>query len=95
MWYFLIFISDVCYKAKSYKEAVNIIPFHTEAIQEVLYDVTSKEEQLEYAKKALKYNEIVSGAYQALSNDFQEKEEYIKALEMEEKRLLNLSRMFY
>ncbi len=87
IWYFLIFISDVCYKAKSYKEAVNIIPFHTEAIQEVLYDVTSKEEQLEYAKKALKYNEIVSGAYQALSNDFQEKGEYIKALEMEEKRL--------
>ncbi len=87
LWYFIIFISDANYKSKSYKEAVNIIPFHTEAIQEVLYDVTSKEEQLEYAKKALKYNEIVSGAYEALSNDFQEKGEYLKALEMEEKRL--------
>lgn len=87
LWYLLIFISDANYKTKNYKEAVNIIPFHTEAIQEVLYDVTSSEEQLEYAKKALKYNKIVSGAYEALSNDFQKKGEYLKALEMEEKRL--------
>ena len=87
LWYFIIFLSDANYKAKSYREAVNIIPFHTEAIQEVLYDVTKKEEQLEYAKKALQYNKIVSGAYEALSNDFQEKGEYVKALEMEEKRL--------
>lgn len=87
IWYFMIFISDACYKSKAYKDAVAIIPFHTEAIQEVLYDVTSKEEQLEYAQKALKYNKIVSGAYEALSNDLQEKGEYIDALEMEETRL--------
>ncbi len=87
IWYFVIFLSDANYSSKNYKEAVKIIPFHTEAIQEVLYSVTTKEEQLEYAHKALKYNQIVSGAYEAISNDLQERGEYKEALALEEKRL--------
>ena len=85
--YFMIFISDANYSAKNYKEAVNIIPFHTEAIQEVLYNVKNKDEQVKYAHEALKYNEIVSGAYEALSNELQEQGKYLDALELEEKRI--------
>jgi hypothetical protein len=86
-WYFIVFLGDGEFALKNYKEAVSIIPFHTEAIQEVLYSEITAEEQLEYANKVLKYNKIVSGAYEALSNELIKKGDYIEAQKLLETRL--------
>ena len=86
-FYFIIFMSDSFYELKDYKNAISIIPFHTEAIQEILYTVAEKEEQLKYAELALKYNKNISGAYEAKINKLVEENEYMDAIELEEKRL--------
>jgi hypothetical protein len=87
IWYFMIFLSDAFYTAKDYKNAIRIIPFHTDALQELLYSVTDNEEQLEYANTILKFNENVSGAYEANINELIQKKEYMEAIKLEEKRL--------
>ncbi len=88
IWYFMLFISDVCFSSKDYESAIKIIPFHTEAMQEMLYNTSEQQMQLKYANDILKYNKNVSGAYEAIRNDLVEKEKYMKAIDVEEKRLL-------
>ncbi|MBQ9280525.1 MAG: O-antigen ligase family protein [Clostridia bacterium] len=85
--YFYVFLGDVSFAVGDYFTAIKILPFHTEAIQEILYNVTTKEEQLKYANMSLQYNPNISGAYEALSNDLQSKQEYEEALKYEKKRL--------
>ena len=96
VWYCFIFFSDVSYESKNFEGAVKIIPFHTEALQEILYSTTDSNKQLEYAYKVLKYNLNISGAYEAISHELVSKNEYIQAIEMEEKRLkLNKYTMYH
>lgn len=85
--FFTIFLSDVCFASKEYETSIKVLPFHTEAIQELLYSTTSIDEQLKYANIVLKYNKNVSGAYEALSNRLQADKRYMEALEYEKKRL--------
>lgn len=87
IWYFMIFVSDACYASKDYEGAIKIIPFHTEAMQEMLYSTNKQELQLKYANEVLIYNKNVSGAYEAIKNDLVSKEKYMDAIEVEEKRL--------
>ena len=87
IWYFMLFISDVYFSSKDYESAIKIIPFHTEAIQEMLYNTSEQKIQLKYASEVLKYNKNVSGAYEAIRNDLVAKEKYMEAIGVEEKRL--------
>ncbi len=87
LFYFILFIGDAEFACGEYKKVLDVLPMHTEAIQEILYEVTLPNEQLIYAKEALRYNENVSGAYEAISNDMQSRGEYEEALKMEKKRL--------
>lgn len=87
IWYFMIFVADACYASGDYESAIKIIPFHTEAIQEMLYSTNKQELQLKYANEVLIYNKNVSGAYEAIKNDLVLKDKYMDAIEVEEKRL--------
>ena len=82
-----IFLGDTLFYVKEYKTAIEIIPFHSDALQEVLYSTSAKDEQLEYANKVLKYNQNVSGAYEALRNKALEDNKFDEAISNEEKRL--------
>ncbi|MBR3281148.1 MAG: O-antigen ligase family protein [Clostridia bacterium] len=82
-----IFLGDALYYAKNYEWATRIIPFHSDALQEMLYSTTSEEKQLEYANKVITINKNVSGAYEALRNKALEDNEFEKAIEYEEQRL--------
>lgn len=85
--YSVLFISDFSYAVKDYDTAYNIIPFHTEALQEELYGTADPNKQLELAKRILPLNKNVSGAYEALSNELQKENKYVDALEYENRRL--------
>lgn len=82
-----IFIGDTFYQIKDYKNAETVIPFHSDAIQELLYTVENEKEQLNYANKILDLNKNVSGAYEAFRNDAVKNNEYESALEYEKERL--------
>jgi hypothetical protein len=80
-------LSDAFYEGKDFKNAVRVLPFHTEALQELLYSTTNVEEQLKYANLTLKYNKNVSGAYEAIRNEFVKDNKFMEAIEIEEKRV--------
>ena len=82
-----IFIGDASYYMEKYEICEKVIPFHSDAIQKVLYSVPDKEEQLKYANNILKYNKNVSGAYEALRNDSIEKNDFKNAVKYEKERL--------
>jgi len=69
------------------KNAESIIPFHTDNLQEILYNTTNETEQLKYASKILKYNKNVSGAYEALRNDYIKDNNFEDAIKCEESRV--------
>lgn len=87
IWYCMLFISDAYFSSKDYESAIKIIPFHTEAMQEILYSTNNQKLQLRYANKVLKYNKNISGAYEAIKNDLVLSEKYMDAIEVEEKRV--------
>ncbi len=82
-----IFIGDALFYAKDYKNSIKVIPFHSDCLQNVLYSVATKEEQLKYANEAIKLNKNVSGSYEALRNDALEKNDYESAIKYEQERL--------
>ena len=83
-----IFLGDAFFYAKNFRVATSIIPFHSDALQEMLYTVTTENEQLNYANKTLKYNKNVSGAYEALRNEALKNNDFNEAIKNEKQRLL-------
>ncbi len=85
--YTWLLLGEIGYKTKDYEFTYQVVPFHTEALQERLYSVAEEEEQFKLAKKIYRLNQNVSGVYEAFSNHEQKEKNFDKALVYEKKRL--------